>query len=151
MIKATRAVAGSDVANPRRRYKGSAVAEPSSKSSAVAEPSSKGSAVVSSDKRRSCPERRVRDKEADWYGRRDAHQNFGGIGDNSVRSFRDRQKRKGDPNQRNAELHFPQSVWMVDRDCPAEEIDEQIFGKSAKHPHVSVIFVDVNRRAKQST
>ena len=133
---------GSAVANHSKRG-GAAVAASSSSSSAVAAPSSIGSTVVSSDKRQRNPERLVNDLEGEWYGRRDAHQNLGGFGANDARAFRERQKRRGNPNQRNRELHFPQSVWMVDRDCPTEEIDAQIFGPSAKNPHVLVVFVDM--------
>ena len=129
-----------------KRAQGSAVANHSTKApkgSAVAEPSSKGSPVASSDKRRRTSERPAHKIEERWYARRDVSQSFcTTLTRRDVESFRDRQKRKGDPNQRNGELHFPQSVWTVDRDCPAEEIDENIFGNSAKHPHVLVIFVD---------
>ena len=134
---------GSSVANPSKRaYKNPAVAASSSQSSAVAATSSKVSTVVSSDKDRLTP-KRVNDLEGDWYGKRDMFQNLSGIGNNDSRAFRERQQRRGEPNQRNRELHFPQSVWMVDRDCPAAEIDERIFGETAKNPHVLLVFVDM--------
>ena len=130
---------GSAVANRSKRQE-AAVAASASRGSAVAEPSSIGPPVVSSARASS-----VKDSDGDWYGRRDAHQNLnlGGFGANDARAFRERQKRKGDPNQRNRELHMPQSVWMVDKDCPAEVIDEGIFGKNAKNPFVSLIFIDM--------
>ena len=128
---------GSAVANHSKRQK-AAVAASSSTRSAVAEPSSIGSTVVS-------PSRAslVKDVDGEWYERRDTHQNLGGFGAKDARAFRERQKRRGDPNQRNHELHFPQSLWMVDRDCAADEIDEKLFGPSAKNSHVLVIFIDM--------
>ena len=129
----------------KTRPHGSAVAEPSSIGSTVVSSarasSSIGSTVVSSARASS-----VKDSDGEWYGRRDGHQNLGGLGGfgaNDSRAFRERQKRKGSPNQRDGELHMPQSVWMVDRDCPAEVIDAGIFGENAKHPFVSVIFIDM--------
>ena len=140
---------GSAVAN-RKKTKlscsepgGAAVARQSSRRSAVAEPSSRGSTVVSSDKHRCAPERLVNDLKGDLYGNLDIHQNFGGIEEINVRTFRARQERRGDPNQRNRETHFPLSVWMVAKDCEPEKIDKLIFDKSAKNPHALVIFVDM--------
>ena len=134
-IKAARATAA------KTRPRGSAVAEPSSKRSTVVSSarasSSIGSTVVSSARASS-----VKDTDGEWYGKRDGHQNWG-FGANDSRAFRERQKRKGNPNQRDAEIHMPQSVWVVDRDCPAEVIDAGIFGENAKHPFVSVIFIDM--------
>ena len=114
--------------------KATTAAAASSRSSAVAEPE-----VVS------CIQAPlVNDVAAKWFGRRDAHQHLGSVGGAiDTRAFRDRQKRRGDANKRNREFHMPQSVMMVDRDMPAEDIDAAIFGKDAKSPHVCIIFVDM--------
>ena len=119
---------GSAVANHSKRQK-AAVAASSSTRSAVAEPSSIGSTVVSSSQASL-----VKDADGEWYGRRDAHQNFGGFGANDAKGFRERQKKRGSPNQRNRELHLPQSVLMVDRNCEADVLDDLLFGQSAKNP-----------------
>ena len=117
-----------------RGSKTATTAAASSRSSAVAEPE-----VVPS---RQAP--LVNDVAAEWFGKRDAHQHLGSVGGAmDTRAFRDRQKRRGDANQRNRPFHMPQNVMMVDRDMPAEDIDAAIFGKDAKSPHVCVIFVDM--------
>ena len=148
---------GSAVANPRKSAasssgvaasssRGSAVAgvaASSSHRSAVKGPSSSGSTVVSSDSVRSTRPR-VNDPSANWYSPRDSFQNLSGIGSRDSRAFRNmRLHREGHPNQRDRELHSPQAAWMVDRDCPPEEIDTQIFGEGAKGSHMLFVCVDM--------
>ena len=126
---------------------GAAVAASSSRSAAVPEPSPKSAAVAGKKTRLSCGEPSgaavVNDLEDDFYSRRGHHQNFCGILEFHVRKFRDRQKRKGDPNQRNHKMNVPLGSFIVSRDCEPAEIDKLLFDENAKNPHVCVIFVDM--------
>ena len=138
---------GSAVANLRKSGRGPASYSRGSAVAGVAASyhglpaSSNGSTVVSSDSARST---RPRGTAADWYTPRDSFQNLGGIGSRTSRDFRNsRLNREGNANRRDGDLHMPNSFWMVDRDCPPEEIESQIFGANAKHPHTLFICVDM--------
>ena len=129
----------------KKRQHGSAVESRKKTRLSCSEPS--GAAVAGKKTRLSCSEPSgaavVNDLEDDFYSRRGQHQNFCGILEFHVRTFRDRQKRKGDPNQRNCEMKFPLSTWMVSKGCEPDEIDKLIFHPSASNPHICVIFVDM--------
>ena len=140
---------GAAVASKKKRRScsqpsGAAVAAPSSRSAAVAEPSPRSAAKAGKTKRLSCSEpsgaAEVNEEEDEFYTRRGEYQNFGGIEEYHVRKFRARQKRKGNPDQRNRDIKVPLSSLMVSKDCAPKEIDKLL---SEKNPHVCVIFVDM--------
>ena len=109
------------------------------KDSAVA--SSPTDSAVASPRRRRQITKSDGDLANDVYLRRSGGQFFYGISKNCKARYRARAS-EGFDKKACGQLNLPITTWMLDKDCPPDEIEEFILGNAAKKEHILLIYID---------